>query len=72
MFPECTLVHEELNGFNRIAEEEMYAIIIAIFDSIGQTTVIQFARFPRIDTHLSARCILLSGSLLECLRGCGV
>jgi len=44
-------MHEELNAFNRIAVEEMYAIIITIVDCIGQTTVVQFARLPRVDTH---------------------
>jgi hypothetical protein len=51
MFPECRLLHEELNAFNRIAVKEMGVIIVAKVVWIGQTIVTHFVGFPRIDVH---------------------
>lgn len=51
MFCEFRFLHEELNAFNWIAEEELCVIIIAKDVSIRQTIVTDFAWFPRVNTH---------------------
>jgi hypothetical protein len=53
MFPECRLLHKELNEFNRIAAKETYVIVIAKVVLIGEMIVTHFGRFPRVD----ARCV---------------
>jgi hypothetical protein len=45
MFPECRLLHEELNAFNRMAVNEMCVIIVTKVIWIGQTIVTHIARF---------------------------
>jgi len=51
MFPERRLLPEELNAFNRIAVKGTCEIILAKVVWIGQTIVIHFAGFPRVDAH---------------------
>jgi hypothetical protein len=43
MFPECRLVHEELNAFRGFADKEMCVIIVAKVVWIGETIVTHFA-----------------------------
>jgi hypothetical protein len=42
MFPECRLLHEQLNAFNRIAVKETGVIIPAKVVWIGHTIVTHF------------------------------
>jgi len=51
MFPECRLLNEKLNPFEKIATETTCVIIIAKVVWIRQTIVTQFATFPRFDQH---------------------
>ena len=51
MFPECRLLDEELNAFNKIAVEEVCVIIVTKVVWIGQMIVTHFARFRRVDAH---------------------
>ena len=49
MFPECRPLHEEHNAFNKIVAKEPCVIIIVKVVLIGQTILIYFAEFPRVD-----------------------
>jgi len=51
MFPECRLLHEELNPFNRIAVREKCVIIDAKVVWISQTKVTHCAGYARVDAH---------------------
>ena len=51
MFPECRLLPEELNAFNRIAVKPTCVIIVAKVVWICQTIETNFATFPRVDAH---------------------
>ena len=57
MFPERRLLHEELNGFKRIAVIESCVIIVAKVVWIGQTIVIHCAGCPRVDAHCIGHCV---------------
>jgi len=51
MFHEHRLMHEELNEFNRIAVKEICVISVVKVVWIGQTIIIHFARYTRVDAH---------------------
>jgi hypothetical protein len=51
MFPECRLLHEELNAFNRIAVKETCEIIVAKVVWFGHTIVTHFAGFSTVDAY---------------------
>jgi serine/threonine-protein kinase RIO1 len=51
MFPECRLLHEELNEFNIIAVKETCVIIVAKIVWIGYTIVTHFAGYLRVDAQ---------------------
>jgi len=51
MYPERSLLSEELNAFIRIAMKEPCVLIVAKDVLIGQTMVKQFAAFPSVDSH---------------------
>jgi hypothetical protein len=49
MLPECSLLHEELNAFNRVAVKETCVIIVANISWIGRMIGTHFAGLPRVD-----------------------
>jgi len=51
IFLECSLLHEELNAFNRIAGEETFVTLIAKVTWISQMTVTHFAQIPSVNVH---------------------
>jgi len=53
MFPERSLLHEELNACKRIVVKETCVIIVAKVVWFSQTIVTHFTGFPRVD----ARCV---------------
>ena len=51
MFAECSLLHMELNTFNRLVVEEQCVIIVMEGVRIGEAIVIKFALSPSIGAH---------------------
>jgi len=51
MFPECRLLHKELNVFNCMAVGETCVIIVAKIIWNSQTIVTHFARFRKVNAH---------------------
>ena len=49
IFPECRQLDKKLNAFNRIADNEMYVIIVRKAVWICETIITHFAQYPRID-----------------------
>ena len=51
MFPECRLLHQELNAHNRIAVMEKCGIIITKVFRIHQTRITACAPFPTVNIY---------------------
>ena len=51
MFPECRLLHEKLNAFNRSAVGKTCVICGVKIVWIGQSIVTDSSRFPIVNAH---------------------